>query len=309
MPEQLNRESSFDVLADIFDTLRFRGSIFFKSNLAAPWGISLEAVNAPRFHMVLSGTCFVGTKDSDPVQVSGGEIAMLTGGDAHWIADKPGRTLVPSSSAIEACELNAPFFQEGKISNQIICGIVHFDQQSLHPVLTSLPQVLHFAQLKTKGAVWATVSIIEAEIARTGINSGRIIDRLTEALFLQLLEQYADENSKHAGFLGALRDRRISQALELIHEFPGHDWTLTSLGNRVGMSRASLTRNFKSSVGVAPITYLANWRMDKAYNALKYSMKSAEEIADMFGFSTVGTMNKALRRHHNCTVAMLRRKK
>lgn len=306
MPEQLICEKSFDVLADVLDTLRIRGSVFSQSKLSAPWGMSMEVKCALRFHIVFSGTCFVGTEGNDPVQVDNCEIAMVAGRGAHWIADKPGRTLIPST---DVRKLGKPLLQQGEITNRIMCGIVHFDQQSLHPVLTSLPRVLHFKQLKSKGTIWETVSMIDAEIDRTKRHSNRIVDRLAEVLFLQLLQQYSDENTECAGFLGALRDRRINQVLELIHEFPGHDWTLTSLGERVGMSRATLTRNFKSSVGVAPITYLANWRLEKAYSAVKYSTKSFEEISEMFGFASVGTMNKGLRRHHNCTAAMLRRKK
>lgn len=54
---------------------------------------------------------------------------MLPSGDPHWIADQPGRRLVPSVRAGEACELGEPLFQKGKITNRLICGLVHFDQE------------------------------------------------------------------------------------------------------------------------------------------------------------------------------------
>ncbi len=56
-----NQEIKFDVLGDILDTLRFRGSIFFRSKLAAPWGMSLEKIEEPRFHIALRGNCVIGS--------------------------------------------------------------------------------------------------------------------------------------------------------------------------------------------------------------------------------------------------------
>ena len=77
MSERLNQDRSFDVLGDILETLRFRGSLFFRSTLAAPWGMSLVKTGTPRFHIALSGECFVGAEGHDAVKVRETEIIML----------------------------------------------------------------------------------------------------------------------------------------------------------------------------------------------------------------------------------------
>ena len=117
-------------------------------------------------------------------------------------------------------------------------------------------------------------------MARTGARGGTIVDRLTEVLFLQLLDYYVENNESSSGFLVALRDRRsqiadcrlqiadrksqiadrrLQYALALVHTEPAFNWTLAALGERVGMSRATLVRHFHNAVGVAPMTYVANW--------------------------------------------------
>ena len=96
VPDRLKTESGFDILGDVLGTLRFRGTIFFRSELAAPWGMSLEGIGAPRFHIALAGNCFVGDEAHDVVAVEEMDIVLLPRGNAHWIADQPGRTLVPS---------------------------------------------------------------------------------------------------------------------------------------------------------------------------------------------------------------------
>jgi hypothetical protein len=47
--QQLNGGGvEFSVLNDVIDTLRVRGSIFFHSDLAAPWGMALPPMTMPR---------------------------------------------------------------------------------------------------------------------------------------------------------------------------------------------------------------------------------------------------------------------
>jgi AraC-like DNA-binding protein len=306
--EQLNEPHGFDVLNDVLTTLRFRGSIFFRSQLAAPWGISLHETGFPRFHIALSGTCFVGSEEHAAVEVMQKDIVMLPTGNAHWIADRPGRKLVSENDTGEACQLGNPLFQNGEITNQIMCGIVNYDQHGAHPILDALPEVIHFPMLKPDEPIWMTVALMNAEIERLQRQDDPIIDRLTEVLFLQLLYKFASNNGAACGFLAALQDRRLHQALTLIHRSPEFAWSLEELGNRVGMSRATLVRHFESSIGIAPMTYIRNWRLLKAHNQIKTSITPIEQVAHTVGFSSAASLNKAFVRFYHCTPSELRRK-
>jgi transcriptional regulator GlxA family with amidase domain len=79
------------------------------------------------------------------------------------------------------------------------------------------------------------------------------------------------------------------------------------LGERVGMSRATLVRHFQSSVGLAPMAYILNWRMMKAYNLIKYSNANLEHIAEQVGFASARTLSKAFQRQYAVTPSELRR--
>ena len=307
MSEKLKQENNFDVLGDVLTTLRFRGSIFFRSMLAAPWGVSIPEKGIPRFHIGLSGSCFVGSDNHTPVQIQQNDIAMLPGGGEHWIADQPGRPLATSERAGEACELGTPLFQDGEITNQIMCGIVNYDREAEHPIFDALPEVIHFPKIKTDEPIWMTVALMNSEILRIDSIDNPIIDRLTEVLFLQLLYHYAQNNEGANGFLAALKDRRLHQAITLIHQMPAHDWSLESLGNQVGMSRATLVRHFENAIGVSPMSYVRRWRITKAYNLINYTSTPFEQIATVVGFSSANALNKAFQRHYHYTPAELRR--
>ena len=307
MPDRINKdEIEFDVIGDVLETLRTRGSIFFRSDMAAPWGMSLDKADMPRFHIAMSGSCYVGSDNVAPVNVQHREIVMLPSGRSHWIADQPGRKLIPSQQAGEACELGNPLFQQGEITQSLMCGLVHFDQASSHPILDSLPQLLHFPKLTTEDPIWMTVMLIESEMQRTRNKGGTIVDRLTEVLFLQLINRYVHKNQQMTGFLAALRDKRIHKALTLIHQEPEFNWTIALLGDRIGMSRATLVRHFQSSIGLAPMAYILNWRMMKAYNLIKYSNANLEQVAAQVGFASARTLNKAFQRQYASTPSELR---
>ena len=244
MPERINTEVEFDVLGDILETLRFRGSVFFRSDLAAPWGIALQELRVPRFHIALSGTCYIGAAGQEALALNEEDIAILPAGGSHWIADSPGRELVSDTRAGEACELGNPLFQDGAITNRLMCGIVHYDQGSSHPILNALPTIIHFPSQAENESVWSVVSLIDREMQNHQQGSSRIADRLVEVLFLQLLNQFVRDNQDTTGFMAALRDRRVHRALTLIHKEPAFPWSLAMLGERVGMSRATLVTTF-----------------------------------------------------------------
>lgn len=307
MPERLSQQKAFDVLQDVLETLRFRGSIFFRSSLAAPWGISLEKSRSPRFHIALSGQCYVGSDNNDAVQVDAQDVIMLPNGNSHWISDQPGRKLVRSSVAADACELNSPLFQEGEITNHLICGIIQFDQDMSHPIFNALPSVMHFPALKTSGTSWSVIKLIEKEMDNDRLQNGGIVDRLTEILFIQLMDHYVSNSENATGFLAALSDKRVYKALSLIHREPEFDWTLSLLGERSGMSKATLVRRFQEIVGVAPMSYISDWRIMKAYNLVKYTSTPLEQIADSLGFASARTLTRSFRRHYNCTPSVLRK--
>ncbi len=76
MSDRLNEAANFDVLGDVLETLRFRGTIFFRSDLAAPWGLALAPAHMPRFHIALAGDCFVRAEGSEDVNVQHMDIVI-----------------------------------------------------------------------------------------------------------------------------------------------------------------------------------------------------------------------------------------
>ena len=261
------------------ETLRFRSTIFFRSQLAAPWGFSLEREPAPRFHISIDGRFFGGGEENPaPVEVEEMEIVILP-----------------------------PLFQTGSATNLVMCGITRFDTDLSHPLLEALPSLIHLPKFDGQSQIWRLVELIDAEAERGLNRRAPILDRLTEALFLQLLQEFVDHGEGTIGFVAALRDRALRRALELLHREPATPWTIDALATQAALSRATLIRRFRESVGVAPIEYLTRWRLLKAHQLARFSADSIDQIASRVGFSSAQTLTRAFKRFFGVTPSSLRR--
>jgi AraC-like DNA-binding protein len=77
---------------------------------------------------------------------------------------------------------------------------------------------------------------------------------------------------------------------------PTHDWSLDELAHEVGISRSVLAERFTHFVGVPPMQYLAQWRMQLASSLLSSTSMSLAEIAEKVGYGSEAALSRAYKR-------------
>ena len=112
-----------------------------------------------------------------------------------------------------------------------------------------------------------------------------------------------------AGWLAGLRDRFVGRALALMHEQPAHDWSIEELGGRVGLSRSALHEHFQQLMGVPPMQYLAQWRMQAAARLLLDTRASVAAIALDVGYDSEAAFSRAFKRQVGTPPASWRRER
>ena len=88
----------------------------------------------------------------------------------------------------------------------------------------------------------------------------------------------------------------IGRALALLHEQPGQDWTIDELGRRIGLSRSALHERFVQLIGVPPMQYLAQWRMQAAARMLLDTRLTVATIALEVGYDSEAAFARAFKR-------------
>ncbi|WP_429273709.1 helix-turn-helix domain-containing protein [Paraburkholderia sp. EB58] len=98
------------------------------------------------------------------------------------------------------------------------------------------------------------------------------------------------------GWFRAMSDRRLAPALTLMHGDPARSWRLAELAEACAMSRTTFALRFKSAAGVAPLTYLAEWRMRLAEQALLDDTRPIAVIAESVGYTSESAFSNAFKR-------------
>ena len=90
--------------------------------------------------------------------------------------------------------------------------------------------------------------------------------------------------------------RPVSRSPLLMHAEPAKDWSIDELGRRVGLSHSALHERFVQLVGVPPMQYLAQWRMQTAARMLLETRATVATIALDVGYDSEAAFARAFKR-------------
>jgi AraC-like DNA-binding protein len=145
--------------------------------------------------------------------------------------------------------------------------------------------------------IQSTFQYAAEEIAAGRPGSETILAKLSELLFVEAVRHYAETlPDGRTGWLAGLRDTHVARALALIHRDITKPWTVGELGREVGLSRSALGDRFTRLIGMPPIQYLANWRMQVAAEKLRNTSASLAQVADMVGYESEAAFSRAFKR-------------
>jgi AraC-like DNA-binding protein len=81
-----------------------------------------------------------------------------------------------------------------------------------------------------------------------------------------------------------------------MHHSPEHGWTIASLAQDAGLSRAALARRFTDAVGEPPMSYLTRWRLALAADLLASTDHGIEQVARQVGYGSAFALSAAFKR-------------
>ena len=291
-----------DVLTDVLETVRVGAACYGRVEASAPWGIGVEADEQDaRFHVVLTGECWLDIEGQEPVHLHGGDLVALPHGHAHVLRDVPSSPARPLSELITVSGKCQPSIVTGGdgAPATLVTGSFHFEDRRNNPLLSVLPPLIVLPGELSRNVHWLepTLKFIacEAQSGRPGAQT--VVSRLADVLFIQIVRGYlATLPAGASGWLGALSDAQIGASLGFIHQSPELDWTVQSLAAKVAMSRSAFASRFARLVGEPPLAYVTRWRMQKAAGLLRQSSSTLADIAERVGYDSEAAFSKAFKR-------------
>jgi len=294
------RQSLFD---DLLRGIRLQSSIYFRTEFQAPWGIAV-ATDCAVFHIVEHGTCWLQLNGlAAPIRLSEGDFVVVTRGQPHTVRDKLGTPTVDFFELVKAraSGTNGALHLGGRGAfTKIVCGGMVFEDRESNPLLAILPPLLHVKRTEERALrLGLTTAHVRSELDSGEPGSNEVVTRLADILFIQAVRAYFEENSEAAnsGWLAAVRDKQIGQALAILHGHPHRPWTVTSLARRLAMSRSNFAARFRELVGEPPQRYFKRLRIHAASERLRMSGDKLSAIAATAGFESVAAFARAFRKH------------
>jgi AraC-like DNA-binding protein len=290
-----------DILAEVLDRVRLGGTLLFHFELGHPWGLALPARPYALFHYLSRGSATLVFEEGRELHMTEGDFVVVTRGEPHvFYSDRRAKPLpildldrAPSQIGV------VRHGGDGPPLTTMICGKFTVARPSRGSVLELLPPVLLLKPTEEGEWLEAILRRMVSESARERPGQGVALSRLTEVLFVEVLRSWIKSlGPGEGGWLGAMADPHIGQALQLIHEQPDRPWTLDDLGHRVGLGRSAFSARFTKLVGQSMYRYLIVRRMEEAAFLLESSDDGIARIATRVGYETVAAFSKVFLRHH-----------
>lgn len=294
-----------DVLSDILNIVTLKGSLYFRTQFSPPWGVCVPNYsNVARFHLVTRGQCWVKvTGVADPVCLSTGDLIVIPHGAEHALSDAPETPIKSLDHVVQAAGFEGTGAlvyggEDNRAPARLVCGHFAFDPNVGRILLDSLPPyiVIHGFQSADTGWIDDAMKFITQEVHEEAPGAEAIINRLSEILFIQTIRHYARGAS--TGLMAGLRDPQLGRALSALHANPSGAWTVESLAQQAGLSRTVFSERMRERVGMSPMQYLTQWRMELASRLLMKKNANLGRVAPEVGYQSVGAFIKAFKKHY-----------
>ncbi len=303
-----------DPLGEVLHMLRLNGTLYCRAELAAPWGIAMpHMVDSMLFIVVMAGEGWLRIADREPKRLANGGMVLIPHGTPVELTSKPGQPLVPLfdlpmtrvSERYEMLHVEGP----GPLT-RAMTGVVSFDDIAARRLVGALPPALHIDRWHDAAGLWlsSTLDLIAHEAATLKPGGEVVITRLADILIIQAIRVWLDTAPEaRQGWLAALRDQQLGRALGAMHRNPEANWTLDGLARLAGMSRSSFAARFTEMVGVPPMRYLTEWRLNKARIALREGSEPIGQVARNMGYQSEPAFGRAFKQHFGVSPGAVRR--
>jgi len=289
-----------DVLTSVLSALQFRGKVFCYARFTAPWAIRLKQKDYIHFHFFERGQGYVQLEETGAeISALSGDLVIVPHGRPHLMREGGKTKSVYVEELLPCRDVLTLRHGGGGAETTTVCGAFTFENQIGNPILPLLPDLIHVPREKIENAVWLEpiLRLLAHEAQNPREGSGSIISHLTGIIFVQAVRAWIESQPQgQGGWLGALRDKQISSALNLMHQRPGEPWTIAKLASEVGMSRSPFATKFTSLVGEPPLAYLTKWRMNLAARYLRDEQMRIREIAERVGYESQASFTNAFKR-------------
>jgi AraC-like DNA-binding protein len=289
---------SADPFSDILKLVDAETTVTGGFSAGGSWAIRFPAPDKIKFCAIVKGRCWVVVEgEAEPILAETGDVLLLAAQRSFVLAGDLETEPVEARALFGGSASNTAQLGDGGDFTQI-GGHVRLDPVSGRLLSDVLPPWIHVrAGSPQATALGWLIDQLVREGAEGRPGAGLASAQLAQLIFVQILRVHIETSGPlAAGWLRALGDRRIAPALRLMHADPARSWQLEELARASAMSRTTFALHFKAVAGVAPLTYLTEWRMRLAEQALREDSVPVAVLARSLGYTSESAFSNAFKR-------------
>ncbi|MEE1675783.1 AraC family transcriptional regulator [Agarivorans aestuarii] len=270
---------------------------------SGPFQVQRANLDRLFYCLAITGEVLVSVNDAPPIQLNESDFILIPEAQKAAISSIQPTT----TSFIDKPQQTGPgrvWIGEkgGDISTRMIIGHCSFECQDKDMLLSLLPSTM---VIRGKDQIAAITSLIKEEVLAPKPAGETITDYLLRILLINAFRS-AHLTNNLPSLIRGLADKCVAKALRAIHEQPAYPWSGESLAAEAGMSRSAFFSRFKDTVGMAPLSYLLQWRMAKAKSLLKEGKETVISIALEVGYGSSSSFSSAFLRHEGVSPSAFR---
>jgi AraC-like DNA-binding protein len=290
-----------DPLSEVLGLLRPEAFLAAELHARGRWGLSFVNDPGVKFGVVIEGSCVFASRGKPARRLRAGDVFLFGAVPAYVIASDLDAPTRDGSALLRNARGQVAQLGRGPSASavRIIGGYFALDRPNAHLLLDALPDL---AVIPSDDATPMTsiihVLVDEVRSARPG--RLRALDQLAQ-LVLTFGLRWLDAKGARKGWLRALADPRIRDALHHVHANVARGASVAELARIAGMSRAAFAARFKELVGKPPLAYAIQWRMSLAKDALATTDRAIGAMAFELGYASERAFSMAFRREVGCS--------
>jgi len=281
--------------------MKLRTFIGVALDAGSNWAIDFPGYEGFTLTVVQKGECWLAVGVEEQIHLRSGDCFLLTDGKPFALASdlcprqrySAEQLYMHARQGVAVCNGGGHFFA---------VGIIFRFQGHLPPLLLGrLPPVIQIEGGSDHAAALRfSLDRFNAEMRNVGLGRSLILSHLAPIMLMEIIRAYVSSSPIEKNWLQALAHPGLSKVLDAIQTDYKRNWSLDELAVLAQMSRSGFALVFKEIVGVTPLVYLANWRMQIACERLRSSDDSISAIALQVGYASESAFSTAFTRVLKC---------
>jgi len=223
-----------DPLSEIFVLLKVRSVLSARVEAASPWALRFPAYRHMKFGGIMEGSRWLWIDGSrERVKLEAGDFYLLSDGRAYCFASDVAAPVRDGSRfmADHLCPDGIVRFGSGPSRTVGAGGRFVFDADFSDWLLRLLPPMIIVRRSSSHArALEPALELIRLETQAPRPGAAAVAASLASIVLVNILRAHLATDAPAAGWLGALGDPKIGEALRLMHADVARDWAEPGIG-------------------------------------------------------------------------------